>query len=108
MVEEDLKKSGINTGKPRQRTEWSGEASLGLSWLEPGYSTCTVMIQVKCRNRNPKYEISRKSVRRESLCSLRLNLMIPMVVSRTRLERKNQEEHDTWRGRGGEEEEWWL
>ena len=29
--------------------------------------------------------------------------MIPIVVSRTHLERKNQEEHDAWRG--GEEEE---
>ena len=95
----------LTTGKPRQRTEWSGEASLGRSRLGPGYRTCTTMIQVKCRNRNPKYEISRKSVRWESLCSLRLNLMIPMVVSRTRLKRKNQEEHNTWRGRGGEEEE---
>ena len=33
--------------------------------------------------------------------------MIPMVVSRTRLERKIQEEHDAWRegGGGGEGEE---
>jgi hypothetical protein len=31
--------------------------------------------------------------------------MMPMVISRTRLEGKNQEEYDSWRGGGGEEEE---
>jgi hypothetical protein len=36
ILKKALKEVEVTIGKPRQRTEWSGEASLGRSRLEPG------------------------------------------------------------------------
>jgi len=38
-LKKTLKQCSLQLEKPRQRTEWSSEASLGRSWLEPSCST---------------------------------------------------------------------
>lgn len=46
-VEEDLKRNGVNNCKPRQRTEWTGEASLERSRLESGCSPNMMMMMIQ-------------------------------------------------------------
>ena len=40
------KPGGMRIDEPRQRTEWTGEASLRTSWLEPACSTKMMMMMV--------------------------------------------------------------
>jgi hypothetical protein len=50
LLKRALKEVEVTAGKPRQRTEWSGEASLGRSRLEPGCRTnmtMTVMMIIR-------------------------------------------------------------
>ena len=49
LLKRALKEVEVTAGKPRQRTEQSGEASLGRSRLEPGCRTnmtMTVMVMI--------------------------------------------------------------
>jgi hypothetical protein len=46
VLKKALKEVEVTTGKPRQRTEWSGEASLGTSRLEPGCRTSMMMTMI--------------------------------------------------------------
>jgi len=47
VLNKALKEVEVTTGKPMQRTEWSGEASMGRSELEPSCRTSmTVMMMM--------------------------------------------------------------
>ena len=49
VLKNALKDVVLTTGKPRQETEWTGEAKLGRSRMEQGCSTSMTMMGVQQR-----------------------------------------------------------